>query len=308
MNNFADRLLKKVIEKSSLVVGIDPDFSLMPKQFLPNTISRESITLALTNFCNEIIEAVADLVPSIKFQAAYFERYGSAGFEALAQSISTARKQNLEVILDCKRGDVASTSLAYADAFLKGKAQIGAVGEFNSGLDSDCITVNPFMGADSLEPFVSQAKQFNKGLFILAKTSNLGSKLIQDKCDNSGRSISEIISENIHHLGSEIVGEYGYSSIGAVVGATFPNEIKKLRKIMPRAIFLLPGVGTQGGSVETIIEATDEKNLGALISISRSLIYPLPEDLAKYNYKECVRKATLLTVQNIRLALSRKVN
>lgn len=304
METFADRLSRKIQRTSNIIVGIDPDFSLMPEGMRPNVGNLRGINAALESFGVSVIDAVWDLVPAVKFQSAYYERFGSQGIEAMSRSIAHAKSRDLEVILDAKRADIGATSLAYADAYLAGRTLVGGVGEVVSGVEVDCMTVNPFLGVDSIKPFVDAANRFGKGLFVLVKTSNPGSIMLQDLLDVEGRSVSEKLAMLVDELGANSLGACGYSSIGAVVGATFPSEAKRLRRLMPRAIHLVPGLGTQGGTIETALANIDKAGLGAVVSSSRAVIYPQQREVEVKGYGNAVRDITANYIDQLRGAIN----
>ena len=268
--NFADNLIQKIKSKSPIVIGIDPNFSLFPEIFRPKNV--EDIQNCLQKFCEAVIDASFPKVAAVKFQSAYFEKLGIAGLMALSQAIKYAKSKDLITILDCKRGDIGDTSEAYSEAYLSEFINIGEKFSFKSDFEVDAITVNPFLGDDTLEPFVRKALVNNKGLFILTKTSNPGSSFIQDVNENN-ITISEKIALKINELGQNSVVNNGYSSIGAVVGATYPEIAKKIRTIAPKTIFLVPGIGKQGGAIENAKYLFDKDGLGALIAVSRDLTY-----------------------------------
>jgi orotidine-5'-phosphate decarboxylase len=265
MGNFADVLIDEGKKKNSvLVVGLDPDINFFPDFLLKNTdsSSNESIADAIYEFNKIIIDAVDNHVLAVKPQLAYYEIYGSAGFRALEKTISYARSKGLIVINDAKRGDIGSTSTAYALAFLG-----------NGTIAGDMVTVNPFLGSDGYMPFIEMAKENDKGVFILLKTSNPSSYEIQDLKLENGELLYLKMAEEIEKLANETLGINNYSFIGAVVGATYPEETKKIRKTLPHSIFLVPGFGLQGGKVEDLSVFFDENGNGALISSSRGIIY-----------------------------------
>ncbi len=287
--NFADSLMQKVQEKTSVVVGIDPNFTLMPPEFWPKQSSRGEITSSLLRFTRSVVDASWDLVPAVKFQSAFFEQFGPAGIDALSESIAYAKQKQLLVILDAKRGDIGSTSLAYAKAYLAGEFQVSSQLTIKSGVEVDCMTVNPFLGRDSMLPFVEIANQYQKGLFVLVKTSNPDSKMFMDN-PIEGITVSEKLAKMVDSFGKESIGSSGFSCIGAVVGATFPEEAKKLREHMPAAIFLAPGVGTQGGTIDTALACFSENRKGAIVPISRAITYPPMKEVDKKGYSTCVRE------------------
>lgn len=285
--HFADQLVEKS-QGCPIVVGIDPNFDLMPIQLLPTSNSKANIKHSLLNFVKIIIDVSCDLVPAVKLQSAYFEQFGSLGIDVLAESIAYAKHKNLLVILDVKRGDIGSTSLAYAK-YLEGQTILKNGVEIYSDLSADCMTVNPFLGEDSILPFVKTATKNKKGIFVLVKTSNPGSNMLQGKVQN-GISVSEELASLVNTWGQESIGENGYSCIGAVIGATFPGEASKLRKLMPKAIVLVPGVGTQGGTIDTALANFNDDGKGAVIAISRSITYPEQLEVEKNGYESAVRR------------------
>ncbi len=285
--HFSDRLIEKIETSSCIVVGIDPNFELMPSFLLPADGKPSSIHQALTRFSQIVIDSVADLVPAVKFQSAYFEQFGTSGVSALSQSIAYAKSNGLLVILDAKRGDIGSTSAAYAKAYLAGTSQIGPSITVSSDLTVDCMTVNPFLGEDSITPFIDIASQFGKGLFVLVKTSNPGSDMIQNQvCD--GMRISHQLAQWLQTHALRSKGQRGYSHIGAVVGATYPEEAAILRRLMPDVLFLVPGVGHQGGNMETIRNFFNADGLGAIVPISRAITYCTEADVTQREYQSAV--------------------
>lgn len=265
MVNFADVLIDEGKRKNSvLVVGLDPDINFFPDVILENIdiSSNESIANAIYEFNKIIIDAVANHVIAVKPQLAYYEVYGSYGIKALEDTISYARSKGIIVINDAKRGDIGSTSTAYARAFLG-----------NGTISGDMVTVNPFLGSDGYMPFINVAQEHNKGIFVLLKTSNPSSYEIQDLKLENGKLLHFKMAEQIEELAKKTVGINNYSFIGAVVGATYPEEARKIRKTLPHSIFLVPGFGIQGGKAEDLGVFFDEDGIGAVISTSRGIIY-----------------------------------
>jgi orotidine-5'-phosphate decarboxylase len=265
MGNFADVLIDEGKKKNSvLVVGLDPDIKFFPDFLIKNVdfSSNESIADAIYEFNKIIIDAVANHVIAVKPQLAYYEVYGSYGLRALEKTISYARSKALIVINDAKRGDIGSTSTAYAHAFLG-----------NGTIAGDMVTVNPYLGSDGYLPFIEMAKENDKGVFLLLKTSNPSSYEIQDLKLENGELLYLKMAEEIEKLALETSGINGYSFIGAVVGATYPEETKKIRRTLPHSLFLVPGFGMQGGKAEDLGVFFDGNGNGALISSSRSIIY-----------------------------------
>jgi orotidine-5'-phosphate decarboxylase len=303
--NFSDRLIHSIRAKGNpCVVGLDPRIDLMPA-FVKSgrgEPTREVIRSIITDFHELVIDAVADLVPAVKPQLAFFEQYGSAGVEAFENTVASAKQRGLLVIADGKRNDISSTAEAYAAAFL-GEADI--LGHKQKVFDADAATVTPYLGRDSLVPFVDACAKYAKGLFVVLKTSNSGSRDFQDQpVASTGRPLYESIAATVDDLGRALAGESGYSSIGAVIGATFPEDGRKLRALMPRAIILVPGYGAQGGSAESAAACFNDDGLGAVVSSSRGITYRYASpDLRCHSFVAAVRENTLRMIDDITAAL-----
>jgi len=300
--HFADDIVSRISQTSPVLLGLDPNFSLMPAQFQPQSATPAEIQAALTHFCITVIDATKHLVPAIKPQIAYFEQCGLAGMHALADVLEYAKKCNLLIVMDAKRGDIGSTSQAYSTAYLADNISVlPHLDALKNPFSSDAVTVNPFLGDDALQPFISDAKNVGKGLFVLVKTSNPGSAFLQDKlvqpsnsAQNNQANHLETISNNIADWveaeNTDCIGQSGFGLIGAVVGATWPQQALQLRKRMPHTLFLVPGIGAQGGSFETVKACLNHQKQGVLLPISRGILYPTIEQGA--NYSDAVRKAT----------------
>ena len=291
--HFADRLNKAIKTKQTpLIVGLDPRAERLPKGMLAENDRHDldECADAYAVFCKKIIDVVCDLVPAVKPQAAFFEQLGPAGSQALQTVSMYARSKGLLVIMDAKRGDIGSTAEAYAAAF---------IGE-QSPWSSDALTVNPYLGDDSLTPFVDRANKHGCGLFVLVKTSNPGGKMLQE-LDVEGGNVCSIVADHVESLSTANKGESGYGNIGAVVGATHPSELVELRKKMPSAVFLVPGFGAQGGSAADVAGAFDENGFGAVINSSRGIIfaYEKPE-FENLGWEEAIEAATKKAIQQIR--------
>lgn len=272
--NFADRLSRQVEERrSQLVLGLDPD----PTALLASGQSvveegmdaSEAAATAVFEHCRSLIESVGDLCVGVKPQLACFERLGHDGLRALDRVIGLAHENDLLVITDGKRADVPHTSVAYAEGLFAGtETPWGPV----AGMGSDAVTVNPYLGSDSLEPFVKAAVDCGAGVFVLVRTSNPSAGEFQDLiCD--GRPVHEHVASMVAAIGSEHVGDCGLSSVGAVVGATAPDQVGSLRKIMPDTPFLLPGIGAQGGELEDIADIFKSRPAAALATVARSIVF-----------------------------------
>jgi orotidine-5'-phosphate decarboxylase len=257
--NFADRLKEAVeVKDSRLVVGIDPD----PELFPPETEGRTAVE-RVDEFGRRILESVAGEASTVKFQSAFYEKLGPPGIETLAEHLKTAHRLGLLAILDAKRNDIGNTARAYAAAYLNR----------NAPLPFDALTVSPYLGVDSLEPFIEAAAETGRGIFVLVKTSNPGSGDFQDVETAGGEPLYLRVAKAVAELGKFDIGKCGYSSVGAVSGATYPKLLTELRRIMPAQIFLIPGVGAQGGRATDLAPAFDDEGFGALVVAARSVIY-----------------------------------
>lgn len=279
-NNFADRLVETILQKQSpLCVGLDPHLKLMPPHILERYRSRDpggcgcgrqEVADCFEEFSAAIIEAVAPAAAAVKIQLACYEEYGPPGMMAFLRTCERAAKAGLIVIADAKRADIGISAASYSAAYL-GRPQ-GLNGPLKP-LKIDAMTVNPLFGSDGMEPFLSDCREYGKGIFVLVKTSNPGSAELQNLTIAGNGAFHERVASLVAGWGEGLLGQSGYSSVGAVVGATHPEIITKLRKQLPRAFFLVPGVGAQGAGVAEAALAFDNKGLGALITASRSIIY-----------------------------------
>jgi len=305
MTGFADRLVTSVRQKGNpCVVGLDPRIDLMPDfvQSGRGAPTREVIRSILTDFHELVLETVADLVPAVKPQLAFFEQYGSAGIEAFENTVQSARQRGLLVIADGKRNDISSTAEAYANAFL---GETTVLGQKHKVFDADAMTVTPYLGKDSLAPFVDACAKYGKGLFVVLKTSNPGSKDFQDQdLQATGHPLYESIAATLNELAKPLIGESGYSSIGAVVGATFPEEGRRLRALMPHALILVPGYGAQGATAKHAAACFDENGLGALVNSARGITYAYSNpQISRAAFVQTVRENTLKMIDDITSAL-----
>ena len=276
-DHFGDKLVKKIRDtKSFLCLGVDPHLDLIPNIFDPQNNSSNIIT-KVEKFCFSLLDSAKDLVPAIKPQIALFEQLGPDGMKLLASLCKYAQSLNFLIIMDAKRGDIGSTSQAYANAYL---------GE-NAPYPSDAMTINPWLGIDSLEPFFKKASETSCGLFVLVHTSNKGSKDIQEMPLTNGAKCYEHLAKLLRPIIENQKGDLGLSSIGIVSGATFKDESLALRKLLPSAPFLIPGYGAQGASAKyacaPLIKDSAFPNLlnFGLINASRSILFPEEAYLAK---------------------------
>ncbi|MFI4874350.1 MAG: orotidine-5'-phosphate decarboxylase [Blastopirellula sp. JB062] len=274
MANFAARLETAIRQKGTpTLVGIDPRFAQLPPA-LQSDSSLAGQAAAFEKFSCELIDAIADLVAVVKPQAAFFEQLGPLGMAALGKVVAYARQKGLLVILDGKRGDIGSTAQAYAQAYLGADSPWGA----------DSLTVNPYLGDDSLTPFVDQCAATDSGIFVLVKTSNPGSGTLQDLTID-GQTVYRRMAEHVESLAvATRTGEQKYGAVGAVVGATYPEQLDELRAVMPSAWLLVPGFGSQGGGPKDVAAAFDDQGLGALINNSRGLNFAFAKEPYQSRY------------------------
>lgn len=268
-----NKLVSKIKETGApIVVGLDPMLSYIPEQILAKAFSEygetpEGAAEAIWQFNKEIVDHTCDLIPAVKPQIAMYEQFGVAGLHAFEKTVKYCKEKDLIVIGDVKRGDIGSTSAAYAAAHL-GKVTVGA--NRISAFDEDFATVNPYLGSDGIKPFIKVCQEENKGIFVLVKTSNPSSGEFQDRLID-GRPLYEHVGEKVAEWGAEHVGD-SYSYVGAVVGATYPEMGKVLRKVMPKAYILVPGYGAQGGKGADLVHFFNEDGLGAIVNSSRGII------------------------------------
>ena len=264
MTAFMDRLVARIrAVRNPVMVGLDPRLDSLPEPLgNVNPADRAAVAERYAQFCCGVIDAVANLVAIVKPQAAFFEQLGPPGMSALQRTVAYAQDRNLLVVIDAKRNDIGTTAQAYADAFL-GRA---------SAWGGDALTVSPYLGDDSLEPFVQVAAKRDAGIFVLVKTSNPGGKLLQDIVVD-GQPLYARVGAFVEGLAKASRGDCGYGIAGAVVGATYPHELKELRALMPSTFFLVPGFGAQGGTAKDCAAAFDDHGLGAVINNSRGIIF-----------------------------------
>jgi orotidine-5'-phosphate decarboxylase len=309
--NIADRLNAKITSTGNpTVVGLDPVLSAVPdiykKPYYALADSFEAVARTYADFNRDIIDAVCSIVPAVKLQIAFYEKYGVQGLIAFKQTIDYARSKGLFVFEDGKRNDIGNTADAYAQGHL-GKVEL-LNGEKCPSLDLDWLTVSPFLGKDSLIPFVDTCIANNKGIFILVKTSNPSSSDIQNQVTENGNTIYAELAKFVNDQAQRFVGKSGYSSIGAVVGATFPYEAEELRKIMPNSIFLVPGYGAQGGNAQSVVPCFNNDALGAIVNNSRGIMTAWQnrfsaQQCTSENFKNSVEEATLTMRDEIIAAL-----
>ena len=293
-----------------IVVGLDPMLNYIPEQVQQKAFAEYGETLegaaeAIWQFNKEIVDKTYDLIPAVKQQIAMYEQFGLPGLAAFKKTVDYCKEKGLVVIGDIKRGDIGSTSAAYAVGHI-GKVKVGS--KTYAPFDEDFVTVNPYLGSDGVNPFLDVCKEEKKGIFVLVKTSNPSSGEFQDqKID--GRPLYELVGEKVAAWGSEVMGDE-YSYVGAVVGATYPEMGKVLRKVMPKAYILVPGYGAQGGKGKDLVHFFNEDGLGAIVNSSRGIIAAYKqEQYAKFgaeNFGDASRAAVETMVADIKGALENR--
>ena len=290
-----------------IVVGLDPKLNNIPKQVQEKAFAEYGETLegaaeAIWQFNKEIVDKTYDLIPAVKPQIAMYEQFGIPGLQAFKKTVDYCKAKGLVVIGDIKRGDIGSTSAAYAVGHL-GKVQVGS--QSYVPFDEDFVTVNPYLGSDGVNPFLNVCKEEKKGIFVLVKTSNPSSGEFQDQLID-GRPLYELVGEKVAAWGEELMGDE-YSYVGAVVGATYPEMGKVLRKVMPKSYILVPGYGAQGGKGKDLVHFFNEDGLGAIVNSSRGIIAAYKqEQYASYgeeNFGDASRAAVEAMIADIKGAL-----
>ncbi len=303
--NFADRLLEAIDSKRNpSVIGLDSDLAKLPNSLKQDFRERfgsnfEAVGKCIFEFNRRIIDSIKDVVPAVKIQIAFYEQYGHLGMKAFEETVTYAKQRGLIVIEDAKRNDIGNTAKAYSSGHL---GKVDLFGESVRSMDVDCITVNPYLGSDGILPFLEDVKANEKGVFILVKTSNPSSNELQD-LTSGNRKVYEILADYVNEWGLPMVGERGYSSVGAVVGATYPKEAAALRNMMSRSIFLVPGYGAQGGGVKDILPCFNPDGQGALIHSARSVIFAYEKTGKENEFDALAREAAIRMKDEITLAL-----
>ena len=302
------QLIEKIKKtKAPICVGLDPMLNYIPEHILKKSYSEFGETLegaadAIWQFNKEIVDHTYDLIPSVKPQIAMYEQFGIEGLKSYQKTVDYCQEKGLLVIGDAKRGDIGSTSAAYATGHL-GKVQVG--GKTYSGFHTDFLTVNPYLGTDGVKPFVDVCNSDDKGLFVLVKTSNPSSGEFQDRLID-GRPLYELVAEKVVEWGDTCM-DGDYSNVGAVVGATYPEMSKVLRKLMPRTYFLVPGYGAQGGTAADLAHCFNEDGLGAVVNSSRGIIAAYRQEKYKQFgpelFAEASRQAVIDMVADINSVL-----
>jgi len=298
-----NKLVKNIIEKKSqIVVGLDPRIEQIPEEVKNKYFEKygntlEAVKYSFIEFNRGIIDAVEELVPAVKPQIAFYEKYGIEGLIAYKDACDYAKEKGLHVIADIKRGDIGSTSKAYSDAHI-GRTDIN--GEKVEAFFSDSVTVNPYLGDDCLKEFVDNIETYDKGMWVLVKTSNKSSEQLQNLVVEN-ETIYKRVGDLVNAWSEKTVQTCGYSPIGAVVGATFPQEADLLRKVMPKSYFLVPGYGAQGASGKDIVNCFNEDGLGAIVNSTRGIIFAYLKK--NMDYKAAAKEAVIEMREDINQAL-----
>ena len=303
-----DKLVKKIKEtKAPIVVGLDPMLSYVPEHIQKRAFEEHGETLegaaeAIWQYNKGIVDAVHDLIPAVKPQIAMYEQFGIEGLKVFQKTVDYCKSKDLVVIGDVKRGDIGSTSEAYAVAHL-GKVNVGS--KAITPFDEDFATVNPYLGSDGINPFIKVCNEQDRGIFILVKTSNPSSGEFQDQLIN-GRPLYELVGEKVNEWGASSM-DGDYSNVGAVVGATYPEMGRVLRKVMPKAYILVPGYGAQGGKGADLVHFFNEDGLGAIVNSSRGIIAAYKQEkyasFGEANYADASRQAVVDMIEDINSVL-----
>jgi len=298
-----DRLIEAIEwKKNPTVLGLDPQPEHIPPEVLAPYVEQDGHTIAAfckayEAFITGLIEATSDVVPAVKLQSAFYEALGPEGMAVMQRGVQTARAHGLYVIADAKRGDIGSTSTAYSAAFL-GRVALGDT--IQPVFDADALTVNPYLGSDNLTPFLQDCERYDKMIFVLCKTSNKSSLEVQELITGD-RPLYRVIAEQASRAGRHLTGQYGYSSVGVVAGATQSAAIRQLRERHPELFFLVPGYGAQGGRAEDLVNAFDAKGRGAIVNNSRGISCAWQK--TGKTYTDAARKAALHMRDDLRRIL-----
>ncbi len=285
MKNIIDILIEKINKTNNpTVMGLDPRYDMIPKCITSKySNDTKGACQAILEYNKALIDATYDIIPAVKPQIAFYEMFGVEGIEVFKQTCQYAKQKEMIIIADVKRGDIGSTAAGYSNAYL-GKTPLNEKEE--PIFDVEFITVNPYLGIDGVKPFIEDCKKYTKGIFILVKTSNPSSGELQDLKLENGKTVYETVGQLVNEWGKELIGQNGYSAIGAVVGATYPKQLQTLREIMPNTYFLIPGYGAQGGKAEDIALGFDKNGLGGIINASRSLMCAYKQQRWENQFKQ----------------------
>lgn len=287
-----DRLIEKIKQTDNpSVVGLDTNFDYLPDELRAGVADLRGAAQAIAEFNRNVIDNICDIVPAVKVQIAYYEMYGAEGMKAFAETLAYSSKKGMYVMTDAKRNDIGATAECYAKAYL-GKTFVNGASE--TAFDSDFLTVNGYLGSDGIVPFLKWMKERDKGIFVLVKTSNPSSGELQDMRLSDGKTVYEYMGQLVEEWGKNCRGKYGYSDVGAVVGATHPAQAEILRKQMPHTFFLIPGYGAQGGTARDLKVCFDADGMGGIVNSSRGILCAYRQE--KYNgksYSEAARLASI---------------
>ncbi len=265
-----DRLIEGIIDmQNPTCVGLDTLFDYLPDEMKAGVTTFEGVAERVFDFNKKLIDTLYDIVPSVKVQIAYYEMYGVAGMKAYEETLKYAAEKGLVVIADAKRNDIGSTASCYAKTFL-GETQVNGLAR--QAFPADYVTVNGYLGTDGIAPFVEECEKKDKGIFVLVKTSNPSSGELQNLVLENGKPVYEYMGGLVEKWGESTIGDYGYSAVGAVVGATHPTEAARLREILPHTFFLIPGYGAQGGNAEMLKNCFGKNGLGGVVNNSRGIL------------------------------------
>ena len=307
--NAIDNLIQKIKEKNNpTVMGLDPRYEMLPECIKAKYgTDVKSVCEGILEYNKALIDATYDIVPAVKPQIAFYEMFGIEGMKCFKETCKYAKEKGMIVIADAKRGDIGSTAKGYSNAYL-GETKIGE--ETISVFDNiDFLTVNPYLGVDSITPFVEDCIKYDKGIFVLVKTSNPSSGELQDLKLENGEKVYEHVASLVEKWGEEVRGKTGYSSVAAVVGATYPEQLKEIREKAPHTYFLIPGYGAQGGKAGDIALGFDKNGLGGIVNASRSLMCAYKSDLWKDEFtEEDYGKATRAEAIRMRDELNGAIN
>ncbi len=294
-----DRMIENIVKmQNPTVAGLDPKLAYIPQYILDESVEKYGKSLkaaanALFEFNKALIDELCDIVPAVKPQAAYYEMYGFEGVRVLEETIAYAKSKGMFVMTDGKRNDIGATMEAYATAHL---GETDVFGEKIAAFDADALTVNGYLGSDGINPLLKICGEKDKGIFVLAKTSNKSSGELQDMKLENGNTVYAQMGEMCEKWGEQLPGKYGYSGVGAVVGATYPAMLGELREKMPHTFFLVPGYGAQGGAADDVAPGFDKNGLGAIVNSSRGIMCAWqkeegldPRDFAKAARREAIR-------------------
>jgi len=300
-DKLTDRLIARIDElKNPSVVGLDTSFDYLPDDMKKPCKTLEDAAKAITEFNYRLIDKTFDIIPAVKVQVAYYEMYGVEGLKAFENTVRYAREKGLVVIGDVKRNDIGSTASCYSKAYL---GSIKVNDNVFSPFPCDYITVNGYLGEDGIKPFVEDVVNFDKGIFVLVKPSNPSSGQLQNKKFEDGNTLFESMGKLVEQWGEPTIGKYGYSAVGAVVGATHPREAEILRQLMPHTLFLVPGYGAQGGTANDLKVCFDDNHRGAIVNSSRGIITAYKKSHAGMKFDDAARAAAIDMQQDLYKAI-----